>query len=203
VRRPEFIARQSRCPTGLLGRLIGRIMATETAAANQYALELLRPVPTDHVLELGFGPGRAIQLVADALPRGFAAGIDVSAAMLRMASRRNAHHIAMGRVALALADGVALPFPDGSFDKAYCVHVLYFWPEPREQLREMRRVLKPGGRLVIGFSARSHERAADFPGSVYRFYEPDEVIELLSSCGFRAITGSMSVDHTHFVCGQR
>jgi len=203
MRRPEFIARQSRCPSGMIGRLIGRIMATETAPANEHALQLLHLLPIDYVLEVGFGHGRTIELAADKLPHGFVAGVDLSEQMLRMASRRNRHHIAAGRVALELSDAMPLPFPDGSFDKVYCVHVLYFWPEPRDQLREILRVLKPGGRFVLGFHARSDERAADFPPSVYRFYEADEVESLLASCGFHAITSEVSPDRTVFISADR
>ena len=203
MRRPEFIARQSRCPSGVIGRLIGRIMAAETVPANEHALRLLRLVPTDHVLEVGFGHGRTIQSAADKLPHGFVAGVDLSEQMLRMASRRNRRHIAAGRVALKVSDAMPLPFPDGSFDKIYCVHVLYFWPEPRDQLREILRVLKPAGRFVLGFHTRSDERAADFPPSVYRFYEADEVESLLACCGFHAIASQVSPDRTVFVSADR
>jgi len=203
MRRPEFIARQSRCPTGMIGRLIGRIMATETADANEHALRLLRLTPTDHVLEVGFGHGRTIQRAAETMPQAFVAGVDISEQMVRMASRQNRHHIAAGQVALKLSDGTHLPFSESCFDKIYSVHVLYFWPEPRDQLREILRVLKPGGRFVLGFHARSDERTADFPPSVYRFYEPDEVESLLACCGFQAITTEVSPDRTVFVSAER
>lgn len=203
MRRPEFIARQSRCPTGVIGRLIGRVMATESAAANEHALRLLRLAPTDRVLEVGFGHGRTIQRAAEAVPQGFVAGVDISEQMVRMASRENRHHIAAGRVALRLSDAAPLPFSDCSFDKVYCIHVLYFWPEPRDQLREILRVLKPGGRFLLGFRARSDERTAAFPPSVYRFYEPDEVESLLACCGFRAIACERSPDQTAFISADR
>ena len=57
MKRPELIARQSGCPSGFLGRLIGWIMAKETAGANDEAVRLLLVQPTDHVLEIGFGDG--------------------------------------------------------------------------------------------------------------------------------------------------
>lgn len=203
MRRPGFIARQSSCPSGVLGKLIAHIMATETAAANEYALRLLRLAPADHVLEVGFGHGRTIQRAAEATPQGFVAGVDVSEQMMRMASRHNRRHITAGRVVLKLSDGTHLPFADCSFDKAYSVHVLYFWPQPQDQLREILRVLKPGGHLVMGFRTRSGERTADFPSSIYRFYEPDEVHSLLTCCGFQAIAVDVSPDRTVFVSAER
>ena len=96
-----------------------------------------------------------------------------------------------------------LPFPDGTFDKVYGIHVLYFWPQPRGQLREIRRVLKPGGRIVLGFHARSDERAADFRPSIYRFYELEEVESLLEDCGFLAVAAEISPDRTVLVSAGR
>lgn len=203
MRRPQFIARQSGCPTGIVGWLIGRIMASETALANAQALRLMRLLPTDHVLEVGFGHGRTIQLAADMLPRGLVAGVDISEQMIRTASRLNRHGIEAGRILLTLSDALPLPFPDCSFDKVLCVHVLYFWPEPRNQLREILRVLKPGGRLVLGFRPRNDPRSADFPPSVYRFYEPEAVEALLVDCGFRLVGSEVSADRTVLVSADR
>ena len=142
MRRPELVARQSACPSGLLGRLIGHVMAWETATANEAALELLEPQPADHVLEVGFGHGATIARVAAAVSRGLVAGVDPSAEMCRMATRRNRQAVAGGRVALRQAAVEALPYPDGSFDKVLAVHTLYFWREPERALSEIRRVLK-------------------------------------------------------------
>ena len=203
MRRPEFIARLSRCPTGVLGALIARVMAKETLPANEHALQLLRLTPADHVLEVGFGHGRTVQRAAETAHQGFVAGVDVSEQMVRMASRRNRQYIATGRVALKLSDGTHLPFADCSFDKAYSVHVLYFWAEPTDQLREIFRVLRPGGRVVLGFRTRKDERTADFPPTIYRFYEPDEVESLLTRSGFQAITGDASPDRTLFLMAER
>ncbi len=74
MRRPEFIARQSRCPTGVLGLLIARVMAKETAEANTYLLSLVELRPTDHVLEIGFGHGRTTERAAGAVTQGFVTG---------------------------------------------------------------------------------------------------------------------------------
>ncbi|MBI1814201.1 MAG: class I SAM-dependent methyltransferase [Deltaproteobacteria bacterium] len=188
MRRPEFIARQSRCPTGLLGRFIARIMAAETAEANVELLSLLNPQPTDHLLEIGFGHGRTIERAAAQVPHGIVAGVDLSEEMVRMATHHLRHLIREQRVDLQLGDSAHLQYPDGRFDRAYSLHTLYFWPDPQQHLREIYRVLKPGGRFVIGFGPRDDEKAsASFPATVYRFYTSDEVRDLLDQVGFRDI----------------
>ncbi len=202
MRRPEFIARLSGCPTGLLGSFIARIMARETLATNEYALQLLHLTPTDRVLEIGFAHGRTIQRAADAVPQGSVAGVEVSEQMVRMASRHNRYHIAAGRVVLKLSDGTKLPFGDSTFDKAYCVHVLYFWPEPQNPLREIFRVLQPGGTFLLGFRSHSDKHAGDFPTTIYRFYDPSDVESLLARCGFQAIKTTLAPDQTVFVRAQ-
>jgi ubiquinone/menaquinone biosynthesis C-methylase UbiE len=187
MRRPDFIARQSRCPTGLLGRLIGHIMSAETAAANVAALKLLDLQPSDRVLEVGFGHGRTMERAAEALTTGFIAGVDLSEEMVRMAEYRCRHLIREGKVAISVGDSVHLPFPDQHFDKALSVHTVYFWSDPKVHLREIRRVLKHGGRFVLGFRAKGDKGAEDFPDTVYTFYTPGEVGGLLEASGFQRV----------------
>ena len=187
MRRPEFIARQGRCPTGLLGRLLARVMAVETAEANTQLLVLLELRPTDHVLEVGFGHGRTIERAAALVPQGFVAGVDLSKDMVRMATHRNRQLIHERRVELQLGDSARLPYPDCRFDKVCALHTLYFWSDPEQHLREIHRVLKAGGRCVIGFAPRGERVNADFPATVYRFCSSDEVRTLLERVGFQDI----------------
>lgn len=88
----------------------------------------------------------------------FVAGVDFSETMLHMATRRCAPLVATGRAQLELADSSHLPFPDEHFEKAYSVHTLYFWKDPAEHLREIHRVLRPGGRLALGFRELATDR---------------------------------------------
>ena len=185
MRRPEFIARQSSRPRGLVGRLLGHVMAIETASLNSQALELLGLQPSDRLLEVGFGHGRTIRLAAAQVPQGFVAGVDVSEDMVRMAQRRCVELVGKGLVELTVGDSRRLPYVDTSFDKILSVHTIYFWKEPVKDLGEMFPVLRPGGRLVLGFRAKSDKGSTtDFPGTVYSFYSIDEVSTLLVSAGF-------------------
>ena len=187
MRRPEFIARQSRCPTGLLGRLIGYIMSAETAAANADALTALDLQPGDRMLELGFGHGRTIEHAASSVPTAFVVGIDRSEEMAHMAVRRCRHLLRDGKVALAVGDSDSLPLPDEHFDKVLSVHTIYFWADATAHLREVRRVLRHGGRFVLGFRSKEDEMAKDFPDTVYRFYTAEEVRGLLEESGFQRV----------------
>src|SRR5258708_29699403 len=97
------MARQAGHPTGLLGRLLARIMAIETAAVNQRVLELLEFEDASRVLEVGFGHGRTLARVAQLAPKGFVAGIDISAVMVPMAQCQNHHPIAEALIEVSVA----------------------------------------------------------------------------------------------------
>ncbi|MGE0827320.1 MAG: class I SAM-dependent methyltransferase [Candidatus Binatia bacterium] len=131
MRRPEFIARQASYPTGLLGRLLARIMAVETSAANAETLELLAIQPYDHVLEIGFGHGRTLARAAAAAFAGLVAGIDVSEEMVNTATRWNQQLIREGRVEVQRASSLQIPYPAQNFDRVYTAHTLYFWEDPK------------------------------------------------------------------------
>lgn len=184
MRRPDFVARQGRCPSGVLGAVIGRFMAHETVRENAMAVELLQLEPADRVLELGFGHGRTIQSIVERVPAGHVSGVDFSATMLRLASSVNRDAIAQGRVELQQGDSMSLAYPDQAFDKLLAVHTIYFWEDPVAHLRECRRVLRPGGPLVLGFRPRERAPIADFPATVYTFRSVAEICELLRAAGF-------------------
>lgn len=185
MRRPEFIARQSRHPTGLLGRVIARIMALETATPNRRALELLELDENFRVLEVGFGHGHTLARAAELAPKGFIAGIDISQAMVDMAQTFNRDRIAKARIEVRQASSDQIPYPDQSFDRVYAVHTLYFWQDPLAHLREIHRVCAVGGRFLLAFAPKDDVRAiAAFPESIYTFYSVDETRELMSNAGF-------------------
>lgn len=185
MRRSGFIARQGRQPSGLLGHIVGRIMARETHAANLVTLDLLDLAPGDAVLEVGFGHGRTLAEASHLVTQGSLAGIDPSEVMMKIARKRNAAVLRGGRMELKLGTSDALPWTDGHFDKAYAVHTIYFWPQPARDLAEIYRVLKPGGRLVLGYRPGEDAGfARDFPPDVYTIRAVAEIERLVSGAGF-------------------
>ncbi|WP_332772471.1 class I SAM-dependent methyltransferase [Phenylobacterium sp.] len=188
MRKPLMIARQGRKPTGLLGQVVARIMAKETAPENDIAVELLALEPRDRVLEIGCGHGHTLAKAAALAHQGVLSGVDFSWVMHRYAMRRHRALVRAGRLEFRFGASDQLPYEAGTFDKAFCVHTIYFWTAPLDHLREARRVLKPGGRLVLGFRPAEDESfRATFPDQVYCIRPRAEVVELVRGAGFEIL----------------
>ena len=142
-------------PQGTLGRLGGIIMARTNADCGAWVTDLLKVTPNDRVLEVGFGPGVVIQRLAKLAAAGHVAGIDQSREMVEQARARNATAIRDGRVELRHGSVESLPFDDNSFDKALAINSMQYWPQAVAGLREVRRVMKAGGIIVLGFTPYS------------------------------------------------
>lgn len=143
---------------------------------NAVALEELALVPGERFLEIGFGGGALLRAAKAASAK--VSGVDVSEAMIGRAKGLDVH----------LASAEALPFADRTFDKAASLNSLYFWPDPERALGEIARVLRPGGRLLLGFEPAKELRK--YPGHVhgFRVFEVAEVRALMEGAGFGNIT---------------
>lgn len=172
-------------PKGLLGKLVAFRLGRVNRQPNEWVISLLDLKPTDRVLEIGFGPGLALQKIAAMVPQGWVAGIEPSEVMFQAAAKRNAAAIAAGRVELKLGDITALPYPDNHFDKGLAVQLINYLPEPLAGLIEWRRVMKPQGRIALFFEApEKFERTRKMLKGIYRPYAGQEVIELVQQAGF-------------------
>jgi len=138
-------------------------------------------------LEVGLGPGVAIELLLAGSAR-HVAGIDPSSAMLGQATQRNAEAIGEGRVDLRQGSVDRLPFADHSFDKAMAINSMQVWPDASAGLREIRRVLRSGGRLALAFTTYSGQSSTGVPNIVAaagftdcRLVETDKVFCVLAT----------------------
>ena len=181
----RYIARQFSRPTGMLGRLIGRGMARSNEREARWTVELLGLQPDSRVLEIGFGPGVAIQHAAERATRGHVSGIDYSQTMVAIALKRNAAGIATGAIDLTKGGVQSLPYPDDSFDCAFAIHCIYFWRDPVASLQEIRRVLRPDGVVAITIRPVHQWQGRKPPADVFHLYRGDDVARLLSDVGFR------------------
>ncbi|SRR5258708_12055 len=183
----RYIDGQYRQPTGPVGRWIGNKMAQQHQPENLWTVNLLDVQPSDHILEVGFGPGIAIKEVARRASQGFVAGIDFSRTMVAAARKRNAQSIHSGEVDLRYGDVAALPFLNNTFDKIFSIHSIYFWPDPMMALREINRVLKTGGLLILTVLPKEKWNPAnpDAAGTPEcKPYSGDELKTMLGESGF-------------------
>lgn len=188
----KFIVAQFGRPSGPIGRLVGNIMAHRNRERIEWTVACLDIQPTDRVLEIGFGPGLAIEQVAKRAVQGFVAGLDHSAIMVEQASKRNRAAIDAGLVVLQRGSVTDLPraeasFAEGSFDKAFAINSLLFWPAPVENLRQVGRMLKPHGRIAIVSQPRSAKSEADVAA------EGAKIEAQLAAAGFSQIERSFKI----------
>ncbi len=154
-------------PRGLLGHVAGWIMARANEASQEETASLLGVAPGDRVLEIGYGPGRLVRLLAERTQAALIAGVDPSPVMLAQARRVNRDAVRAHRVDLRLGAADRLPFPDASFDRVVSVNNAHIWPDLAAGLKEIHRVLRPDGRLVLSLhsstSPKRYERRLGLP----------------------------------------
>lgn len=101
------------------------------------------------LLDVGCGPGQFSIMAAERLPQAEVVGIDLAPTMIELARGHAAQSPAAKRLHFDVGDAMALPFPDASFDAAMSSGSIKQWPDAVGGLREIHRVLAPGGRAYI------------------------------------------------------
>lgn len=178
--------------TRIFGDVVARAASYAPERVTTGATCALDLRPTDAVLELGCGSGRLLGQVTARVQRGAAVGIDPSPLMVRHARFRNRRFIERGLLEVVVgASGDLSRWADARFDKVYGMHVVYFWDAPARDFAEVRRVLRPGGRLVLGFCPAEHTGPS--LGVDRARCSMVRVEEWLIEAGFRAVHGRSEV----------
>ncbi len=184
----NLFAKQFKKPSGILGKYISKKLLKMNAATNDWVIENCMIKPSDLILELGYGPGYAVEKIAPMLDTGKIYGIDFSRLMYKHASRRNRKVIKAGKAELFTGSVDALPFENDHFDLVFGVNIVYFWSDPGREIREILRVLKPGGRVVLYHTDRESLRKIPVATEkVFTAYTAVELEALLSSQGFKKV----------------
>ena len=181
----EALAQQLAEPQGWAGALVGTLMRLANAQPNRHAIAALDVGRRDRILEIGFGPGEALAELARRAPAGQIDGIDHSGAMLAQARRRNARAIAEGRMRLVSGSFNELPYADETIDAVLMVNVAYFFSSADTEMREVRRVLKTGGRAVVYVTDRaSMDRWSFARTGHHRLFSRSDLARALNNGGF-------------------
>jgi len=151
LRRDKVRQSMSQCrqPRGWLGRLSVGSMNRRHSALTDWGLQQVSIGVRDTILDVGCGGGRTVAKLAARATGGRVHGIDFAPASIAVSRRTNHRAIALGRVSIDEAAVSALPFADGTFHLATAIETHFWWQSLGDGMREIRRVLRPGGALVI------------------------------------------------------
>lgn len=144
-----YLLNQCRRPTRWFGRIVAWLMNYSHSAMTDWGLNHIEIGPRFTILDVGCGGGGTVEKLASRATEGMVCGVDHSDGSVAASRRRNAQLIAAGRVEIRQAPVSQLPFPNDRFDLVTAVETHYYWPDLLSDLKEVRRVIRPGGALLI------------------------------------------------------
>ena len=199
-----WLTRQVRKPSGLLGRRVVRAMNLSHATMTDWGLQQLTVPKNAAILDVGCGGGRTIRILAALAPEGRVVGVDYSAASVAVSRDSNAHEIGAGQVQIEEDSVAALPFPDRTFDIVTAVETHYYWPNLPANVREILRVLKPGGTFALIAETYRGGPLRLLYGMVMpllraAFLSDEEHRDLLTQAGFTEVTTN-HVSGRNWIC---
>lgn len=179
--------RMNQCqkPTGWLGRLTLWNMNSRHSKVTDWGLSHISIEPHDIVLDVGCGGGRTVSKLAAMATQGKVYGVDHSRESVVVATRTNRRWVDLARVEIREASVSTLPFSADFFDLVIAVETHFWWPDLPGDMRELLRVLKPGGRLVI--IAEVYKGARTTTAKLVEKYLPQTGMAFLSRDEHRAL----------------
>lgn len=165
--KTKRMAAQLRKPTGHNGQKTGDMMNKANATLYDFTLRCMQLKGQEDVLEIGFGNGKLFHKLFEKHQHLKVTGLDYAADMVKTAHAHNREYLQTGRLNLVNGSSDRMPFPDAAFDVIFCINVIYFWDDPSAHLREIKRVLKPGGRFFA--TIRKKDSLDQMPFAQYGF----------------------------------
>lgn len=178
----QYIAKQFGNPSGLGGKLIHRIMNRQNERLYGAVLNTIQIQPNDSILEIGFGNGYLIGMLARQNPQKIY-GIERSQYMVSLVRHNLENLIVNEKLELKLANISTLPFNNDSFNKICTVNTLYFWDDTAASFAEIYRTLRPKGTFINVFYTQSALNKMRHTQYFYSKYSTSRIIEMTKECG--------------------
>ena len=187
-----YILNQVRKPSRWTGRLFTWLMNLSHSGLTDWGLEHVAIEKNFKILDVGCGGGRTIQKLAALAPEGKIYGVDYANGSVAASRSKNAQLIEEGRVEIKQASVSQLPFPDGMFDLVTAVETQYYWPNLLGDMQEIRRVLAPGGTLLVIVESYRNGKYEAIQRPVMKFLKStnlslDEQRELFVNAGYEDV----------------
>ena len=184
--------KQSRKPTGKFGAFYAGLMNIGHSNVTRWGLSHISINKNDMILDIGCGGGRTVNTLAKIATEGEVYGIDYSQVSVAVSTSKNKRLIEKGQVKILHASVESLPFSDNMFDLATAVESCYFWPDLIDNLREIRRVLKSGGSVILVNEMYRDERFEKRNSNLARmgdftYHRPEEFRGFLEDAGYSSI----------------
>ena len=176
-----------RCPEGEAGRAMLARMNESHAKLVEWGLAHIDLAPHDTVLDIGCGGGNTLARIAERVTEGHLVGIDYAEPSVEASRAFNAPLIESGRMEILHGSVEELPFADERFDAVVTVESFYFWPSPEKSLKEVRRVIKPGGSFVLLAEIYGRDDLPKVAEYSLTNPTPTEFRSLFHAAGFRVV----------------
>jgi ubiquinone/menaquinone biosynthesis C-methylase UbiE len=188
----EKMLKQAAMPTGRVGALWARLMNFGHSSVTRWGLGHISIDKSDMILDVGCGGGRTVNTLAKIATEGKVYGIDYSQVSVAVSTSKNKRLIEKGQVKILLASVDSIPFSDDMFDLVTAVESCYFWPDLISNLKEIRRVLKTGGSVILVnamYRAERFERRNSHLARMgdFTYHSPEEFRGLLGDAGYSSV----------------
>jgi len=194
-------------PSGWLGRFTLWRMNLSHSKVTDWGLEHISIEKDLTILDVGCGGGRTVGKLAAIATQGKVYGVDYSEESVAATERTNAQWIELGRVEVRHGSVSQLPFPDGMFDLITAVETHFWWPNLPGDMREVSRVLTPGGTLIIiaevykGANTAASKLMEKFASQTgMKLLSVDQHRELFTHAGFSDVQ-VIEERHKGWICG--
>jgi ubiquinone/menaquinone biosynthesis C-methylase UbiE len=180
---------QAALPRGFLGRIALCFMNIGHRSIYTNVARALALQPDDDVLEVGCGNGHFLKKYAS--PVHSVAGLDLSELCIRLATKKHSSRVKAGTAEFVQGDASQLPWENGTFSAVTSMGSFIMFPKPLESLREMHRVLSPGGRAIVGIEwnaddGMDHSKETEEYGMW--LWTEDEVTSMMKEAGFSEVS---------------
>jgi ubiquinone/menaquinone biosynthesis C-methylase UbiE len=176
-------------PRGFIGSIVARLMPLGHAPIYKRVSEVLELQPEDELLDVACGAGYFLKRYASHLKR--IAGLDYSEVMVKIAKNKHKKRISAGTAEIEYGEASHLPWEANKFSVVTSMGSFFAFPQPLESLKEMHRVLRPGGRAVVSIEYNAEEGkdySKDIKKYGYGIWTEDEVQNMFQEAGFADVT---------------
>lgn len=171
------------CPEGRMGRAMLWFMNCCHAPLTNWGLDLIGIQNNWTMLDIGCGGGATLKRLLKRSKHAQVYGIDISEESVAKARKVNVHLLGH-QVFVCQGSAEKLPYEDGKFDLVTAVETVYFWPNLPECVKEVRRVIKPGGQFVVMVEVVTMNSKWLKVVEGMTAYPPEQLKQFLDDAGF-------------------